>query len=242
MPVWFVNFGRYVGGLLVFSLCAALSGTALLPCRALFLIVEQNAGPTWAVFSVPFLYGVWGWCYCAQVVVFKRLVFHPKEGEAPLFSAATIGWALTGGLTNFANTLFLPHWRGTPFLNLYLRAMGAKIGRNVSINTVHVYEWDLLHIDDGAVLGGDSCVQAHILESGKMKMKRVYIGKRALIGTGAKVMPGCVVEDLGILAAGTIMRKDQRVEAGAIYGGLPAKFIRQRGAKDADDDGITRGT
>jgi acetyltransferase-like isoleucine patch superfamily enzyme len=151
-----------------------------------------------------------------------------------------VGWGTTGALYNFGNEMFLKHWKGTPFLNMYLRAMGTKIGRRVSINTVHIYDWDLITIGDDAILGGDCVVQGHLVESGRMKMLPTTIGNKALIGTSAKVMPGCTVHDLGVLAAGAIMKKGSAVTSNAIFGGIPAALIRMRGEKDAQDDGIAK--
>jgi non-ribosomal peptide synthetase-like protein len=193
----------------------------------------------WAVASTPFLYGVWGWSYCALCVIYKRLVFYrPREGEWSLFSWPVVGWGTVGALTNWANVWFLLHWKGTPLLNLYLRAMGAHIGKRVSINTVHIYEWDLVSIGDGAILGGDCVVQGHLLEGGKMKMRPVHIGARALVGTGAKVMPGCVLGEDSVLAAGSIMKKQSTVPPREVWGGTPPRLIRARGAAESQDDGV----
>jgi non-ribosomal peptide synthetase-like protein len=239
MPSWFVDIGRWAGGVLVFAMCAAFSGLALIPCYFLFLRIEQQSSTMWAVFSLPFLYGVWGWCYCLLCIVYKHAIFYrPRQGEYPLFSWPTVGWGTTGALTNWANILFLQHWKGTPFLNLYLRLMGARIGRRVSINTVHIYEWDLITIEDDAILGGDCVVQGHILEGGRMKLRPVRIGKKALVGTGSKVMPGCELGELSVLAAGSIMKKESSIPAGEIWGGTPPRLIRVRGERDAQDDGI----
>jgi non-ribosomal peptide synthetase-like protein len=239
MPAWFVDFGRYAGGVLVFAMCAAFSAVALIPCYYLFLAIQEHTSTFWAVLSTPFLYGVWGWSYCALCVAYKWLIFYrPREGEWPLFSWPTVGWGTTGALTNWANILFLQHWKGTPFLNLYLRAMGTRVGKRVSINTVMIYDWDLLTIEDDTILGGDCVVQGHIVEHGKMKMKPVRIGKKALVGTGAKVMPGCTLGELSVLAAGSIMKKQSDIPANEIWGGTPPKLIRARGEKDVQDDGI----
>lgn len=239
MPMWFVDIGRWLGGLLVFCMCALFSGVALYPAYAGFLWIEQNTSTTWAVLAIPLLYGVWGWGYVLLCVAYKHLIFYrPREGEYPVFSWPTVGWGTTGALTNWANSLFLQHWKGTPFLNLYLRLMGAKIGRRVSINTIHIYDWDLITIEDDAILGGDCVVQGHLLEGGKMRMKATRIGKGALIGTGARVMPGCVIGERAVLAAGSIMKKSSVVEPNTIYGGTPARLIRARGASDVDDSGV----
>ena len=152
MPAWFVDFGRVVGGLLVFGLCAAFSSVALVPCYWLFQAIEQHSNMMWSVLSVPFLYGVWGWTYCLCCVIYKWLVFyHPKEGEWALFSWSVVGWATTGAVTNFANEMFLKHWKGTPMLNIWYRALGAKIGKRVSINSVRIFDWNLITIDDDVV-------------------------------------------------------------------------------------------
>jgi hypothetical protein len=167
MPMWFVDFGRWVGGLLVFVMCAVFSAVALYPAYIAFQWIEHWTSSMWAVLSLPLLYGVWGWGYVALCIIYKNVIlYRPREGEFPLFSWPTVGWATTGALTNWANVLFLQHWKGTPFLNLYLRMMGAHIGRRVSINTIHIYDWNLITIEDGAILGGDCVVQGHLLFPG----------------------------------------------------------------------------
>lgn len=227
MPAWFVALGRLLSGPVVFALCAAFSSVALLPCWYLYVLIEQQASVMWAVLSVPFLYFIWGWGYCALCVVYKWGIFyHPKEGEWPLFSWYVVGWGTTSAITNWANTLFLQHWKGTLLLNFYFRALGVKVGRDVIINTIHIYDWDLVTLEDGAILGGDCVVQGHLLERGAMKMRPVRIGKGALVGTGAKVMPGCTLEERSILAAGSIMKKATTIPFHEVWGGTPPKLIR----------------
>ena len=108
MPGWFIDFGRYAGGLVVFGLCALLSSVALVPCVYLFSALQAATSTTWAVLLVPFLYGVWGTCLCALCVLMKTLLrYHPKRGEWELFSFAGVGWGIAGALTNWVNIFFL---------------------------------------------------------------------------------------------------------------------------------------
>jgi non-ribosomal peptide synthetase-like protein len=235
MPSWLIDIGRWLSGFVVFGMCALFSGIALLPCWFAFIWIQDATSTMWAVASTPFLYGVWGWCYALLCVVYKRAIFYrPREGEWSLFSWAVVGWGTTGALTNFANITFLQHWKGTAMLNLYLRGMGCKIGHRVSINTVLIFDWDLIEIDDDAVLGGDCVVQGHLLEKGGMKMRPVRIGKRVLVGTGAKVMPGCVLDDGSVLAAGSIMKKGFTIPANEVWGGTPPKLLRARGEAEIE--------
>jgi len=47
-----------------------------------------------------------------------------------------------------------------------------------------------------------------------------------LIGMGAIIMDDCVVESNSIIAAGAVLTKGTRVESGSVYGGMPAKKIK----------------
>jgi non-ribosomal peptide synthetase-like protein len=229
MPGWFIDLGRYLGGVLIFSMCAALAGLALMPCWWLYGWIAEQLAPPWSLMAIPFLYGVWGWTYCALVVAYKWAIFYrPRPGQWPLFSIHVVKWGTTGALVNFANVLFLQLWKGTPYLTLFYRAMGAKIGHRVSINTIHIADWDLIHIGDDAVIGGDAEVLGHLLEGTRMKMNTVQIGQGALVGTRASVMPGCVLGEGSILAAGGIMKKDEVIPDRTVYGGVPAAFIKKR--------------
>lgn len=60
------------------------------------------------------------------------------------------------------------------------------------------------------------------------------IKDNVLIGMGSIVMDDCVVESNSIIAAGAVLTKGTIVEAGSIYGGIPARKI-----KDIDPELIT---
>jgi non-ribosomal peptide synthetase-like protein len=238
MPAWFVELGRAVGGLFVFGLCAAFSAVALWPCWFLFGLVQDHFSTMWAVLTTPFLYFVWGTTYCLCCILYKLLIFyHPKEREFPLFSWAVVGWATTGAVTNFANEMFLKHFKGTSILNLWFRALGVKMGQRVTINTVRIFDWNLIAIDDDVVLGGDCVLMAHSLEGGRMRMRPLSLGKSAMVGGEAKVMPGCALGERAILGASSQLTKGTTIPAHHMWGGVPAKFLKDRGA-GKDDTGI----
>ncbi|MBC35425.1 MAG: gamma carbonic anhydrase family protein [Bacteroidetes bacterium] len=60
------------------------------------------------------------------------------------------------------------------------------------------------------------------------------IHDNVLIGMGAIVMDGAVVESNSIIAAGAVVSKDTVVKTGSVYGGMPAKKL-----KDIDPELIT---
>jgi non-ribosomal peptide synthetase-like protein len=234
MPEWFIALGRSIGGLVVFCLCAALAAVALVPCWYLFHAVEAVAGSLVATMSVPFLYLVWGISYCTLCVLYKIAIrYNPREGEWPIYSWPVVGWGTVGALTNFANHMFLIHFKGTPLLNFWYRILGARIGKNVSINSVKLFEWNLLTIEDGVVLGGDCVVMGHALEGGRMRMRSVHLKAGAMVGGDAKVMPGCVLGERAVLGASSLLTKNTTIPDGQMWGGVPARFLRDRHADPA---------
>ena len=56
-------------------------------------------------------------------------------------------------------------------------------------------------------------------------MEKVRVGNNCVIGAGAIIMPGAVLEDDTIVAAGALITKDQVLAKGKTYGGIPAKEI-----------------
>ena len=47
-----------------------------------------------------------------------------------------------------------------------------------------------------------------------------------LIGMGAIIMDDCVVESNCIIAAGAVVTKGTKVPSGSVYGGMPARKIK----------------
>ena len=63
-------------------------------------------------------------------------------------------------------------------------------------------------------IGHGAVVQASVVED------------YALIGNNAVVCEGCYVEKKGMLAAGGVLLPGSRIPAGQLWGGNPAKFLR----------------
>ena len=62
-------------------------------------------------------------------------------------------------------------------------------------------------------------------------MDKIKIGNNCVIGAGAFIMPGAVLEDNVNLATGAVVVKGQVLKKGKIYGGIPAREIKSRKRK-----------
>ncbi|WP_435591293.1 Pls/PosA family non-ribosomal peptide synthetase [Nocardia sp. bgisy118] len=85
---------------------------------------------------------------------------------------------------------------GTPVLNLWLRALGARIGRGVWCESYWLPEADLVTLGDGATVERGCVVQTHLFHDRIMAMDTVTLGAGATLG------PHCVALPAAGLGAG----------------------------------------
>ena len=64
------------------------------------------------------------------------------------------------------------------------------------------------------------------MEHGRLKLKKVKIGKNVTIGSHATVMAGCEIGDDAMIGASAVLLKNTKVEPRAVYFGVPAEPIR----------------
>lgn len=73
--------------------------------------------------------------------------------------------------------------------------------------------------DRDVVIGADTTIGHNV------EMVDAHVGAHCLIGIGARLAPGTVVEDDVLLAAGAETRPGQKVTAGALWAGRPARRV-----------------
>ncbi|GMU56940.1 MAG: hypothetical protein AMXMBFR33_60860 [Candidatus Xenobia bacterium] len=145
-----------------------------------------------------------------------------KPGKHKYFSPESLRWVLASGLHLVVKVTFVDFVMLSPFLNVYCRMMGAKIGEGVMINSKYVHDLSLLEIGDEAVIGGEAAISCHAAERGYLVLSPVKIGKKALIGQRSILMPGVTVGDGAVVAAQAVVLKDVTIPAGETWVGIPA--------------------
>lgn len=60
------------------------------------------------------------------------------------------------------------------------------------------------------------------------------VGSRVLVGMGATVMDGAVVEDDVVIAAGALVTPGKRLQSGFLYAGSPARQMRALSAREME--------
>jgi len=108
------------------------------------------------------------------------------------------------------------------------RCAGAKIGKNCFIpDTSILYEPCLIEIGDNTIIGADCKISAHVIEKNKMIISKVKIGNNCLIGGETIVLPGAIIEDNVTIGVKSLVTKNQVLEKGKTYVGVPAKELKK---------------
>jgi len=93
---------------------------------------------------------------------------------------------------------------------------------NIQDNTVISEAFEPLHSDhDGSTIIGHHCTIGH-----GCVLRACTIEDNCLIGINCVLPEGSYVETESQLAAGSVLQRDQRIPSGQLWGGNPAKFIR----------------
>jgi len=234
----------------LFAECALALGLAAWPGVALWLAVEARL-PVAAPWRLPALcvagaaaYFVAGLALVALLPAVRWLTFATGTpvGRFSFLSMGAWRWASYNALTLLLRFSFI-HWiRLTPFLPLYHRLMGARIGARVQINTAVMADQNLITIGDDTVIGGDVTLVAHSAERGRLVTAPVIIGREVTIGIMAVILPGCTIGDGAVIAAGAVLSKHARVGPGEVWAGVPARRVgrlRRPGRAAAGDGEAT---
>jgi non-ribosomal peptide synthetase-like protein len=222
--------------LLLFAEVALVLGLAAWPGAAFFLAVEARL-PAGSALRLPALcvagaaaYFVSGLALLVVVPAVRWLTFATGTpvGRFPFLSMGAWRWASYNALTLLVRFSFI-HWiRVTPFLPLFHRLMGMKVGRRVQFNTAVVADQNLLEVGDDSVIGGDVTLVCHAAESGLLVTAPTRIGRRVTVGIMAVILPGCDIGDDAVVAAGALVTKGTTIAPGEIWAGIPARCVGRR--------------
>ena len=189
---------------------------------------DQHNGALKIALAFPFLYLGFALGAGAFVLLLKWVVVgRYKPTQAPLWSPFVWRTELvTSTYENLAVPLLLDLLRGTPYLNLYLRLMGCKIGKRVFTDTTDITEHDLVTVGDDAALNENAGIQTHLFEDRVMKVSGIQIGKRATVGSLAIALYDSVIEDDAQLGDLSVLMKGETLPAGTAWEGSPAQPAR----------------
>ncbi|MFT4470075.1 Pls/PosA family non-ribosomal peptide synthetase [Arthrobacter sulfonylureivorans] len=145
--------------------------------------------------------------------------FRPKEIR--IWSLAYFRFWLVKALMR---TSPLSLMAGSPLTTFYLRAMGAKVGRNVMIMTNRLpICTDLLTIGEGTVIRKDALLNGYRAHGGVIQVGGVTLGKDVIIGEGSVLDIDTAMGDHSQLGHRSTLYTGQSVPDGERWHGSPGR-------------------
>jgi non-ribosomal peptide synthetase-like protein len=192
---------------------------------ALSDVIALPDGLLWLLPLFPLIYMSFNLAAALFVVALKWLVigkYRPRV--APLWSLFV--WRselVTSTYETLMSPMMLEPLHGTPYINMFLRLLGARIGRRVFTDTTDITEFDLVSVGDDVALNSECGLQTHLFEDRVMKLGAIEVGDRASIGTISIVLYDAVMEPGARLGELSVVMKGERLPADTSWEGSPAQ-------------------
>jgi non-ribosomal peptide synthetase-like protein len=145
-----------------------------------------------------------------------------KPGRYPLWGSYYFRWWLVSHLSVLIHIKWL---QGSPLIRWYMRALGARVGKDTIISDLDVGAIDLVSIGDAATLGSKVKLANVEVIGNEMIVGRIDIGNDCHIGTSVTIGDGCVIQDHAELRDLTAVRPGTVVGRGEVWDGSPGRKV-----------------
>ncbi|MDP4239752.1 MAG: amino acid adenylation domain-containing protein [Bacteroidota bacterium] len=119
----------------------------------------------------------------------------------------------------------ITYFTGTNLMNVFLRMVGAKIGKDTYINTSAISAFDLLTVGDNVSICTDSHLRGYTIADGYIHIGPIELEDDAFVGTrcclmqNSKMEKNSSIEDLTLVPEGNMIPRNEN------WGGSPAVKI-----------------
>ncbi|MCU1409681.1 MAG: amino acid adenylation protein [Rhodoglobus sp.] len=110
---------------------------------------------------------------------------------------------------------------GTPALVIWLRSLGASIGKGVWCETYWLPEADLARLGDGSTVNRGCVVQTHLFHDRIMSMDTVTLDAGATLGPHSVILPAARIGEHGTVGPASLVMRGELVPVGSRWSGNP---------------------
>ncbi|AYE98249.1 amino acid adenylation protein [Mycobacterium paragordonae] len=223
-------------------------------CRLLPVVVTVTIGVAvlGALQALTITFGIW-WAALAgglvllaagataglvTVVAKWALVGRIRASEFPLWSSFVWRNELAD---TFVETVAAPWFAraasGTPVMNLWLRGLGAAVGRGSWCETYWLPEADLVKLGEGSTVNRGCVVQTHLFHDRIMRMDSVVLEPGATLGPHCVALPAARVGAGASVGPASLVVRGDEVPGSTRWQGNPVRpwVSRKKGRKNAPD-------
>jgi non-ribosomal peptide synthetase-like protein len=228
--LWFAAFAAASAVLAMIPYASAISAALVV---FLFIRGSESLVGAWPLLlaSLPLASLTWFLVNVLLILVTTRLLgVGLKEGYYRVRSR--IGWQVwaTERVLDMARDLLFPIYASL-FTPVWLRLLGAKIGKNVEVSTVHLLP-KMTTVGEGAFLADDTMVASYELGGGWLRIAPAKIGKRSFLGNSGMTAAGRNVPKNSLVAV--LSATPSKAKSGTSWLGSPP--VRLRRTAIASDD------
>jgi non-ribosomal peptide synthetase-like protein len=155
------------------------------------------------------------------------LVGRHRAGEHPLWS----GFVWRDELADtFVEVVAVP-WLigavpGTQLMTLWLRGLGARVGRGVWCESYWLPETDLVTLGSAVSVNRGCVLQTHLFHDRILRMDKVTLGGGSTVGPGGIVLPGSTVGARATLGPASLVMAAESVPDDTRWLGNPIEAWR----------------
>ena len=154
----------------------------------------------------------------------KRLTGKIKAGRYPLWGAVYFRWWLASRFGELPDVFLIA---GTPWMPLYLRALGARVGHGVMIDMITLAAPELLTVEDGVSVGTFVNLENARVEGGELIAGPVHLKQDAVVDSYSVLEDHTEVGAGARLAGQSALGAGRTIPAGEIWDGAPARRTEQ---------------
>ncbi|WP_456505882.1 Pls/PosA family non-ribosomal peptide synthetase [Arthrobacter sp. UYCu723] len=228
--LWFAGFAAASAVLALIPLLSAAAAALVM-----FLFIRGSASLSAALpqllLSLPLAALVWFLANLVLILLTTRLL-GVGLAEGYYRVGSRIGWQVwaTERVLDLARDLLFPIYASL-FTPVWLRLLGAKIGRNVEASTVLLIP-KMTTVGEGAFLADDTLVASYELDGGWLRIAPAKIGKRSFLGNSGMTGAGRNVPKNSLIAV--LSATPAKAKSGTSWLGSPP--VRLRRTAIASDD------
>ncbi|MET0829954.1 MAG: Pls/PosA family non-ribosomal peptide synthetase [Microbacterium sp.] len=161
-----------------------------------------------------------------------------RAGEHPLWSSFVWRTEVSDTFTEMvAAPWFANAAAGTPALAMWLRSLGAKVGRGVWTDSYWLPEPDLVTLGDGATVNRGCVVQTHLFHDRVMSIDTVTLEAGATLGPHSVVLPAANIGANATVGPASLVMRGETVPVGSRWSGNPIgpwRAVKVRAYQSAD--------
>lgn len=189
---------------------------------ALAVLIEST-GPVATVLLSGVVMLVAGGVAAAVTSVAKWVVVgRIRVGEHPLWSSFVWRTEVSDTFVEMvAAPWFAQSAAGTPALAVWLRTLGASIGRGVWCDSYWLPEADLVRLGDGSTVNRGCVVQTHLFHDRIMSMDVVTLDAGATLGPHSVILPAARIGAHATVGPASLVMRGEEVPVGSRWSGNP---------------------